>query len=95
MARGQRHIDGAQADERRESLRRDEPVGPRNEHRDAALRTVERHQNVMDASAADNVDRLIRTDVRNDWTSRYIAAVGWGAYRSAFAKMRRTRSSAT
>ena len=75
------------ADEPPPPERRDEPREPRNEVRDAGLRTVERYAEQMDAGAADNVDRLIRQDTAHDWTSRYVAAVGSEDYRSAFWKV--------
>lgn len=64
-----------------------ESRGGRGEARDAALRTVERYAERMDAEAAERVERLVRSDEPRDLTARYLAAVGADAYASAFAKV--------
>lgn len=55
--------------------------------RDAGLRTIERHKDVLTASAADNLDNIIRKRDPQGIDARYIAAVGDSAYFSAFGKM--------
>jgi HK97 family phage major capsid protein len=66
---------------------RREQSGGRNEQRDRALRTIERHADRMEAGAADRLDQLVRTDTRRDWTARYLDAVGSDAYKTAFGKL--------
>lgn len=61
--------------------------GERNEHREAALRTIERHAAMMDDEAAERTDRLVRRDDPRKLTARYLSAVGDEHYRSAFGKL--------
>jgi HK97 family phage major capsid protein len=63
-------------------------TGPRSETRDKALKTIERHADVMDDGRPDELERFIRrSTVMNEWVARYLTAVGDPAYRSAFGKM--------
>ncbi len=66
--------------------RRDQQGGG-SEARDQAFRTIERYHDQMDGDAADRLDRLVRSDNRRDWVSRYVEAVGSDAYASAFMKV--------
>ncbi len=80
-----RNFDGYQADlEEQQNRGRD----PRNETRDQALRTLERVAGVMDAGRPEEIETLVRQPNRDgDLTSRYLAAAGDPAYRTAFIKM--------
>jgi HK97 family phage major capsid protein/HK97 family phage prohead protease len=60
---------------------------PRSEVRDKALRTLERHADVMDDDRPAAVETLIRQDRTDDVLSRYITAVGNEHYRTAFGKI--------
>jgi HK97 family phage major capsid protein len=71
-----RHIDRAPGSQRNE-----------NPTRDTALRTIERHGDVLTARAADRLDRLVRKDDPTGIGARYLAAVGSDAYASAFVKL--------
>ena len=59
---------------------------PGEQERDAALRTIERHQGVLSAEAGDRLDRIVRQE-RFDFEARYLAAVGDPAYHRAFGLM--------
>jgi hypothetical protein len=55
-----------------------------NPTRDAALRTIEQHGDVLTSRAA---DRLVRKDDPTGVGARYLTAVGSDAYASAFTKL--------
>jgi HK97 family phage major capsid protein len=57
------------------------------EARDAGLRAVERHSDVLGAEGSDRLDTLIRRDDPAGLASRYLAAVGNPDYKRAFAKI--------
>jgi HK97 family phage major capsid protein len=59
------------------------------QHRDSALRAIDRHagRNVLNSTAADRLDRVLRGDDPQGIFARYLAAVGDDAYASAFAKL--------
>jgi HK97 family phage major capsid protein len=86
MARDSRHIEGGHDDPAVELARLATGRDP-DEHRDRALRTIERHSDRMDAEASDRIDGLVRRDDGRNWVARYVDAVGSDAYRSAFAKL--------
>jgi HK97 family phage major capsid protein len=72
-----------------EKRRRDDdgtPAHVRALH-DEAFRTIENHDNVLSARAADNLDRLIRTEDGIGVLSEYVSAVGAPEYRVAFGKL--------
>src|SRR5205809_8063359 len=52
--------------------------------RDAGLRTIEPHADVLSPQASDNLDRLIRHEDPIGVTARYISAVGDPYYSRAF-----------
>jgi HK97 family phage major capsid protein len=54
--------------------------------RDRALRTIQRHQDVLTPEASDRLDAVVRKR-RYDFEARYIAAVGDPNYLTAFGKM--------
>jgi HK97 family phage major capsid protein len=54
--------------------------------RDRALRTIQRHQDVLTPEAGDRLEKVVRKK-RFDYEARYIAAVGDPDYASAFGKM--------
>lgn len=56
---------------------------PGDEHRDAALRTIERHEAVIATARADVLDRLVRSDPTGI-DAEYLAAVGDEHYDAAF-----------
>ncbi len=62
-----------------------------NEHRTAAMRAVDRHQaqGVLNAAAADRLDRVMRESDPQALTARYLAAAGNEHYASAFSKLLR------
>jgi HK97 family phage major capsid protein len=55
--------------------------------RDAGLRTIERHRDVLSPQAGDNLERLVRQRDPTGIDARYLAAVGDPAYSSALGKM--------
>ena len=61
------------------------------EHRTAAMRTVDRYQGrgVLNAAAADRLDRVLREGDPQAQTARYLAAAGSEHYASAFGKLLR------
>jgi HK97 family phage major capsid protein len=61
--------------------------GPTNERRDAALRTIERWQDFLDAPAGDRLEQIVNRDEPGDLTRRYLTAVGDPSYRTAFGKL--------
>jgi hypothetical protein len=52
-----------------------------------ALRTIERHQDILRPEAGDRLDRLIRQEDPSGILSRYLVAVGSEDYARGFAKM--------
>jgi len=71
----------------------EEPSGNRQarQHRDAAMRTIDRHVNQGDltAEAADRVDQLVRERDPMGLDAAYVTAAGSEAYDTAFGKMLR------
>jgi HK97 family phage major capsid protein len=63
------------------------PHDPREQVRDQALRTVERHADVLTAEAGDRLDDLLRHQDRSGLDAQYINAVADPAYNTAFGKM--------
>jgi hypothetical protein len=81
-----RNVDGAERDRRErdelERLDRGE-VEPRNDTRDAALRTIERHASSLAEGAGDALEGLVR-DRDAGRAARYLTTVGSRAYFDAF-----------
>jgi HK97 family phage major capsid protein len=59
------------------------------QHRTNAMRTLDhyKHTGVLDSTAADRADRILRRSDGQGLTARYLAAAGNEAYHSAFGKM--------
>jgi hypothetical protein len=66
--------------------RQTRPPEPGQQTRDSALRTIERHADVLSAQAGDRLEKLVRRD-RFGLEARYLDAVGSPDYEIAFGKM--------
>jgi HK97 family phage major capsid protein len=77
--------------DRREGMNRgvsDDHLNPQmRASRDAGLRTIERHKDVLSPQASDNLDHIIRNDDPLSLVARYVSAVGDEHYSRAFGIM--------
>jgi HK97 family phage major capsid protein len=73
------------------SIHREEPYSDRpvdrNDTRDGALRSIERHSGHLEPAAADRLDELVRYGDPRGTEARYLTAVAADAYKSAFGKV--------
>ena len=72
------------ADPRRRQRRDDQP---RSQTREAGLRAIERHRDLLGDEAGDRLEELVREHDPLGVGARYLAAVGDPAYDSAFGKL--------
>jgi HK97 family phage major capsid protein len=83
----ERYVDGAETirreREERERLDRGD-AEPRNEHRDLALRTIERHAGALAEGADVALEALVRDRDESGRAARYLTAVGSRSYFDAF-----------